>query len=129
MSVMQIDDMTLVSIDDHVIEPADMFENHMPSRFRGEAPKYVRGGPDGVDHWEYQGVQTGSVGLNAVASWPSTPTWWCGWAMWALCFHRKKKHSSVLCARESLPNHGRPHIGSVADGRVSTAIALALIRT
>src|SRR5262245_25888125 len=69
-SDMHLDDLILVSIDDHIIEPADMFERHMPVRFKDDAPKYVRGGPDGVDHWEYQGQQTGNVGLNAVASWP-----------------------------------------------------------
>ncbi len=67
---MQVDDMILVSIDDHIIEPADMFERHMPAKYKDDAPKYVYGGPDGIDHWEYQGQQTGSVGLNAVASWP-----------------------------------------------------------
>jgi predicted TIM-barrel fold metal-dependent hydrolase len=60
----------LVSIDDHIIEPANMFDGHLPEKFKEGAPKYVHGGPSGVDHWEYQGQQTGSVGLNAVASWP-----------------------------------------------------------
>jgi predicted TIM-barrel fold metal-dependent hydrolase len=67
---MDFDQMVLVSIDDHIIEPADMFERHMPEKFADDAPKYVHGGPDGIDYWEYQGQQTGSVGLNAVASWP-----------------------------------------------------------
>jgi predicted TIM-barrel fold metal-dependent hydrolase len=67
---MNIEDMILVSIDDHIIEPADMFDRHMPDKYRGQAPKYIHGGQDGIDHWEYQGQQTGSVGLNAVASWP-----------------------------------------------------------
>jgi predicted TIM-barrel fold metal-dependent hydrolase len=67
---MDLGQMVLVSIDDHIIEPADMFERHMPERFAGDAPRYVHGGPDGIDYWEYQGQRTGSVGLNAVASWP-----------------------------------------------------------
>jgi predicted TIM-barrel fold metal-dependent hydrolase len=66
----RLDDMILISIDDHIIEPADMFENHMPEKYKADAPRYVRGGPDGADYWEYQGQQTGAVGLNAVASWP-----------------------------------------------------------
>jgi predicted TIM-barrel fold metal-dependent hydrolase len=72
--VMDLDQMILVSIDDHIIEPADMFDRHMPAKFADDAPKYVHGGPDGVDYWEYQGQHTGSVGLNAVASWPH-PEW------------------------------------------------------
>jgi predicted TIM-barrel fold metal-dependent hydrolase len=66
---MHMDEMILVSIDDHIIEPEDMFERHIPERYRDQAPKYVRG-DDGLDHWEFQGFSTGSVGLNAVASWP-----------------------------------------------------------
>jgi predicted TIM-barrel fold metal-dependent hydrolase len=66
---MRMDDMILISIDDHIIEPEDMFERQMPERYRDEAPKYVRA-DNGLDHWEFQGFSTGSVGLNAVASWP-----------------------------------------------------------
>jgi predicted TIM-barrel fold metal-dependent hydrolase len=66
---MRVDDMILVSIDDHVIEPPDMFERHIPERFRDRAPRVVRGA-DGIERWLYLGVETGSVGLNAVASWP-----------------------------------------------------------
>ena len=29
---MQVEDMILVSIDDHVVEPPDMFEDHVPAR-------------------------------------------------------------------------------------------------
>jgi predicted TIM-barrel fold metal-dependent hydrolase len=67
---MKPEDLILVSIDDHIIEPTDVFENHMPERYRDEAPKYVHGGPDGIDRWDWQGQSVGSVGLNAVASWP-----------------------------------------------------------
>ena len=36
---MQMDDMILVSIDDHMIEPPDMFENHVPAKFKDLVPK------------------------------------------------------------------------------------------
>ena len=35
---MQMDDMILVSIDDHIIEPTDMFESHMPAKYRTTLP-------------------------------------------------------------------------------------------
>ena len=35
---MNIDDMILVSVDDHVVEPPDMFDNHLPARYRDLAP-------------------------------------------------------------------------------------------
>jgi hypothetical protein len=35
---MRTDDAILVSIDDHVIEPPHMFEQHIPQRYRDRAP-------------------------------------------------------------------------------------------
>ena len=31
---MRGDDMVLVSVDDHICEPADMFDGHVPQRYR-----------------------------------------------------------------------------------------------
>ena len=36
---MDVEEMILVSIDDHVIEPRDMFVNHVPDRWKDEAPR------------------------------------------------------------------------------------------
>ena len=58
---MQMDDMILVSIDDHMIEPPDLFENHVPAKWKDEAPKVVRN-ENGVDEW----VLPGPVDLDAV---------------------------------------------------------------
>ena len=54
---MQMDDMILVSIDDHMIEPPDMYENHVPAKWKDEAPKVVRN-EDGIDEWVFQGETT-----------------------------------------------------------------------
>jgi predicted TIM-barrel fold metal-dependent hydrolase len=66
---MNVDDMIMVSIDDHVIEPANLFEKHMPAKYRDQAPKFVRN-DNGVDTWIFQGEVMGTTGLGAVASWP-----------------------------------------------------------
>jgi predicted TIM-barrel fold metal-dependent hydrolase len=66
---MQVDDMILVSVDDHVIEPPNMFHGHVPDKYRDKAPHIVTG-DDGMDRWEFQGEVAGSMGLNAVVSWP-----------------------------------------------------------
>jgi len=66
---MQIDDLILVSIDDHVIEPPDLFENHLPLKYRDQGPKFERLS-NGVDQWVFQGEVMGTVGLGATASWP-----------------------------------------------------------
>ena len=66
---MKAEDMILVSIDDHVIEPEDMFDNHMPDKYKDQAPRYVHD-DTGRGYWEFQGLETGMSGLGAVASWP-----------------------------------------------------------
>jgi predicted TIM-barrel fold metal-dependent hydrolase len=66
---MQLEDMILVSVDDHVCEPADMWKDHVPSRWRDRAPRMVRK-PDGTDTWVFEGQQIPNIGLNAVAGRP-----------------------------------------------------------
>jgi predicted TIM-barrel fold metal-dependent hydrolase len=64
-----IDALILVSVDDHVVEPPDMFERHLPSRWRDVAPRVVRR-DDGTDVWVYDGKEIPNIGLNAVAGRP-----------------------------------------------------------
>jgi predicted TIM-barrel fold metal-dependent hydrolase len=66
---MNVDDMIILSIDDHVIEPPDMFDAHVPARYRDQAPKLVRD-EKGFDTWVFEGEGVGMVGLNATVSWP-----------------------------------------------------------
>ena len=33
------EDMILISVDDHIAEPADMFDQHVPARYRDRAPR------------------------------------------------------------------------------------------
>src|ERR687895_1339720 len=68
--------MVLISIDDHVIEPPNLFERHVPEKYRDQAPKVVHN-PDGTDVWIFQGERVGApMGLNAVASWPQEEKGW-----------------------------------------------------
>jgi predicted TIM-barrel fold metal-dependent hydrolase len=66
---MNVDDMILVSVDDHVVEPRDVFESQLPARWRERAPRVVRK-PDGSDVWAWDGQQIPNIGLNAVAGRP-----------------------------------------------------------
>jgi predicted TIM-barrel fold metal-dependent hydrolase len=66
---MRAEDMILVSVDDHICEPADMFESHVPDRFRELAPRVVDE-PDGSQQWYYGDVRGRNLGLNAVAGKP-----------------------------------------------------------
>src|SRR5258708_1766359 len=38
---MNIDDLILVSVDDHVVEPPDMFSGHIPARYADQAPRVI----------------------------------------------------------------------------------------
>jgi predicted TIM-barrel fold metal-dependent hydrolase len=62
-------DLILVSVDDHVIEPRDMFDRHLPARYRDRAPRVVdiEGGSEA---WEFAGQRIVTFGLNAVAGTP-----------------------------------------------------------
>jgi predicted TIM-barrel fold metal-dependent hydrolase len=66
---MRLDDMIIVSVDDHVVEPPDLFERHLPAKYRDLAPHVVRTA-DGSDVWQFLDHQIPNVGLNAVAGRP-----------------------------------------------------------
>ncbi|MBL7500992.1 amidohydrolase [Frankia sp. CNm7] len=66
---MRMENLILVSIDDHVVEPRDMFDRHVPERWRARAPKVVMD-DRGIERWVFEGQVSTSAGLNAVVSWP-----------------------------------------------------------
>jgi predicted TIM-barrel fold metal-dependent hydrolase len=66
---MDINDMILVSVDDHLCEPPNMFDEHVPAKWRDQAPKMVRT-PEGNDVWTFNGAVIPNIGLNAVAGRP-----------------------------------------------------------
>jgi predicted TIM-barrel fold metal-dependent hydrolase len=64
-----VDDMVFISVDDHVVEPPDMFEGRMPAAYADRAPKIVRTSK-GDDVWSFEGASIPNIGLNAVAGRP-----------------------------------------------------------
>jgi predicted TIM-barrel fold metal-dependent hydrolase len=66
---MNANDMILISVDDHLVEPADMFEGRLPAKFVERAPRVIRK-PDGSDVWVFNGTEIPNIGLNAVAGRP-----------------------------------------------------------
>jgi predicted TIM-barrel fold metal-dependent hydrolase len=66
---MQLEDLILVSVDDHVVEPPNMFDKHLPDKWKDQAPKSVKK-PDGTDVWVYEDAEIPNIGLNAVAGRP-----------------------------------------------------------
>jgi predicted TIM-barrel fold metal-dependent hydrolase len=65
---MRPEELILVSVDDHLIEPPEMFDAHVPAKYKDLAPKVIT--HEGVDTWTFGETRATSIGLNAVASWP-----------------------------------------------------------
>ncbi len=63
------DDLILISVDDHVIEPPDVFVNHLPPKYLERAPKLTRR-DDGSDVWVFGKAVIENSALNAVAGRP-----------------------------------------------------------
>ena len=66
---MRAEDMILVSVDDHICEPADMFAAHVPEKYREFTPRVVTA-ESGSQQWWYGEVRGRNLGLNAVAGKP-----------------------------------------------------------
>ncbi|CUU54832.1 Predicted metal-dependent hydrolase, TIM-barrel fold [Parafrankia irregularis] len=66
---MKADDLILISVDDHLVEPPNMFDGRLPARFADVAPR-VRRLDDGSDVWTFNGSVIPNIGLNAVAGRP-----------------------------------------------------------
>ena len=66
---MSVDDMIFISVDDHVVEPPNVFEGRLPSKYAGLAPKVVHTS-GGNDVWVFDGQTIPNIGLNAVAGRP-----------------------------------------------------------
>jgi predicted TIM-barrel fold metal-dependent hydrolase len=66
----QLEEMILISVDDHVIEPADMYRGHLPDRWADKAPRLVAD-EDGKESWVVQGERLSTVtAIGAVVGWP-----------------------------------------------------------
>jgi predicted TIM-barrel fold metal-dependent hydrolase len=66
---MRTEDMIIVSVDDHVVEPPDLFERHLPAKYRDVAPRIIHK-DDGTDVWQFLEFEVPNIGLNAVAGRP-----------------------------------------------------------
>ena len=66
---MNAEDLIMISVDDHVVEPPSLFDAHIPEKYRDRAPKVIRK-KDGSDVWTFGGSVIPNIGLNAVAGRP-----------------------------------------------------------
>lgn len=66
---MKMDDLVIISVDDHISEPPDMFKKHLSGAALASAPRFETN-EQGTNFWSYQGMTLPSVGLNAVVGRP-----------------------------------------------------------
>jgi predicted TIM-barrel fold metal-dependent hydrolase len=60
---------TVISVDDHVVEPPDMFAGRFPDRLAAAVPRVVEL-DDGAQAWLWNGQVLPNIGLNAVVGRP-----------------------------------------------------------
>ena len=60
------EDVQIVSVDDHVIEHPDVWQERLPAKYKAAGPRNVKDA-DGNDVWEFEGRRSYNIGLNAVA--------------------------------------------------------------
>ena len=58
---MDINEMVMVSVDDHVVEPPDLFSGRLPAKYVDLAPKFITN-EDGTNAWLYEGADPPQCG-------------------------------------------------------------------
>ena len=62
---MDFNDLIIVSVDDHIVEPATMWDQHLSRAQKSFAPE-LRKDENGKEFWLFEGRRVGNIGLNAV---------------------------------------------------------------
>lgn len=63
------DDLILISVDDHLVEPPNMFDGRLAAKFAERAPRVITR-DDGREMWLFEGIEIPNFGLNAVSGRP-----------------------------------------------------------
>jgi predicted TIM-barrel fold metal-dependent hydrolase len=58
----------MISADDHLLEPEDLFVGRVPARFNDSVPRVVEDA-EGLQYWQLSEEQIAILGSNAVVSW------------------------------------------------------------
>ncbi|MBM4265569.1 MAG: amidohydrolase [Deltaproteobacteria bacterium] len=68
---MELKDMILVSVDDHIIEPPDLFAKHLPKKWADRAPKLTYDAARKAQTWTWEYGASMTAFINAVVTLPS----------------------------------------------------------
>lgn len=63
------DALIIISVDDHVVEPPDMFDGRLPTKYADRAPRVIEN-DQGQEMWLFEGTEIPNFGLNAVSGRP-----------------------------------------------------------
>jgi len=66
---MQMEEMVIVSVDDHIVEGPKIFDQHIPLKYKARAPKCIQL-DNGAFNWDFNGKPTLNVAVNAVVGRP-----------------------------------------------------------
>ncbi len=130
---MHVDDLVLISVDDHLVEPPDLFDHHLPARFRDRAPRVVHT-EAGDDVWVFGDTVIPNVGLNAVAGRPKDeygvePTAWDEMRPGCYDVHERVKDMNAAGVLASMNFPSFPGFsGRLFSAHPDKELALALIR-
>jgi len=68
---MQLDEMILVSVDDHIVEPPTVFENHVPKKWADRAPRMLFDPKTRLQTWSWEGGASATPFICAVVTLPN----------------------------------------------------------
>ncbi len=63
--MMQMEDLVIVSVDDHIVEPPTMWDQHLSVQHQAIKPQ-VNKDANGKEYWLFENRPIGNIGLNAV---------------------------------------------------------------
>jgi predicted TIM-barrel fold metal-dependent hydrolase len=124
----------LISVDDHLIEPPELFEGRMPVRLRAGAPR-IHEDAAGNQCWRFEGREYPNIGLNAVVGRPREE-----WSMEPARFEEMRPGCYDIEARITdmdlagiwaslcFPSLVAGFCGSVFSGAQDKALGLACMR-
>ncbi len=124
----------VISVDDHLVEPPDLFEDRLPADLTDRAPRIVED-PDGQQAWLYEDRRYPNIGLNAVVGRPRE-----SWSMEPARFDEMRAGCYEIGARIAdmdrdgvwaslcFPSLVAGFCGAVFSGSQDPALGLACLR-
>lgn len=73
---MRLEDMIIISVDDHIVEPRNIFEHHLDKKYHDKMPRMVRDPSNGKDDWHFLGRSIMNSQMNAVVGRPKEELGW-----------------------------------------------------